>query len=92
MIQTLDRSSPVLFSPSLMPLPTSFSLPYIAAQSRCLYPVCNATETASEALDLSRFQVPKPNAGMEATEEAEPLGLRGVCLWAWDNPSSAKMG
>ena len=88
MIQTLDLSRPIAFNPSLMPLPTSFSLPYIAAQSRCLYPVCNATETASEALDLSRFQVPKPNAGMEAMEGAEPPGLRGICLWAWDNPRS----
>ena len=91
MIQTLDRARPIFSSPSLMPLPTSFSLPYIAAQSKCLYPVCNATDTASEALDLSKFQVPKPKAGMEAMEGAERLGLKGICSLACDNPRSANV-
>ena len=72
-----------------MPLPTSFSLPYIAAQSKCRYPVWSATETASEALDLSRFHVPKPSEGMDVIETGL-LRLKGICSCARDRPISAQ--
>lgn len=56
-------------------------------------------ETASEALDLSRFQVPKPNGGMEGMDAGRGaglllmLGLKGTCSccsWVRDKPRSAK--
>jgi hypothetical protein len=54
-----------LLTPLLrIPSPTSFSLPYIAAQSICRYPERRAISTARSTSCGFACQVPKPTAGI----------------------------
>ena len=87
--QSSSLRRPVAFKPFDIPLPTSFSLPYAAAQSICLYPDSIAIATASVVFscDSFKFQVPKPINGCSM-----PCGVSAMgCWWLrhWQRPIKA---
>ncbi len=58
--------------------PTSASLPYMVAVSRCRYPTCNAVRTASKPAEPRSRQVPNPSSGMLTPPGNAAEGISGA--------------